>query len=331
MPNHKLGPPNALGCFAPTKTPDVFVAAIRRGGLAKMTIKADSTNVRLEPLGINPLKHDKFGNGPHPKAEIFNDGKVSPDGHFFVGNMDWQNFMTSDKEIRKHYWTMEGNNRMGPLLYRFDINNKTAVVQEEVGHHLCGNGPNWSPDGSKFYYVCSSFGEIREYNYDMATSTVKGPARTVCKFDNNWGGPGAIFDGGAVDTQGYLWFTCNGAGKIVRVEPATGKVERIIELDAKCPSSLSFGGPDMKTLFVTCMGENNRPGTDKIPNGSVCVITFEDQSIQGLPINKLNHDLYIAPAQAQKLDINVGTNKVDVTVGNKADLLKKQTLTEKQV
>jgi hypothetical protein len=128
MPSTKLGPPNALGCFHPTTTPDVFVAAVRRGGLAKMTMKADSCNVRLEPLGINPLKFEKFGKGVHPGGEIFNDGKVSPDGQFFVGNMDWVNFMTKDENIRKHYWTMGGNNKMAPLLYRFDINKKTAVV-----------------------------------------------------------------------------------------------------------------------------------------------------------------------------------------------------------
>ena len=91
MPSFKLGPGNALGCFAPTVNPNVFIAAIRRGGLAKMTIKPNSQNVKLELLGINPLK-----DGKHPPAEIFNDGKVSPDGEFFVGNMDWGNFTTKD-------------------------------------------------------------------------------------------------------------------------------------------------------------------------------------------------------------------------------------------
>jgi hypothetical protein len=124
----KHGPADTVGCFHPTNTPDVFIAAIRRGGLAKMTIKPDSSEVQVESLGINPLKFEKFGGGAHPPAEIFNDGKVSPDGHFFVGNMDWGNFMTKDEDIKKHYWTMEGNNKMGPLLYRFDISKKQAVV-----------------------------------------------------------------------------------------------------------------------------------------------------------------------------------------------------------
>ena len=75
------------------------------------------------------------------------------------------------------------------------------------------------------------------------------------KFDSDEWGRGA-FDGGAVDTQGYLWWTCNGTGKVVRLDPVSGKTERVIDLDFKCPASLSFGGPDMKTLLVTAMGKN---------------------------------------------------------------------------
>jgi sugar lactone lactonase YvrE len=50
---------------------------------------------------------------------------------------------------------MEGENAMAPLLYKIDLENNKAIPQTEVGHFLCANGPNWSPDGSKFYFVCS--------------------------------------------------------------------------------------------------------------------------------------------------------------------------------
>ena len=127
-PNFKMGAPNGLGAFYPTKTPDVFIAAIRRGGLAKMTMTADSTEVKLEMLGINPLKQEKHGGGRHPGGEYLNDGKVSPDGHFFMGTCDFPNLNTKDENIRKYFWTNEGNNTMAPYLYRFDIDKKSSIV-----------------------------------------------------------------------------------------------------------------------------------------------------------------------------------------------------------
>merc|ERR1740123_1207428 len=92
FPAYALGPPNALGSFHPTEHPDVFIAAVRRGGLAKLTIKLNSVYAEMELLGMNPLKEEFFGDGKHPVAEAFNDGKVSPDGKFFVGTCDWANF-----------------------------------------------------------------------------------------------------------------------------------------------------------------------------------------------------------------------------------------------
>ena len=156
---------------------------------------------------------------------------------------------------------------------------------------MCTNGPNWSNDGKKFYFVCSADNAIREYKYDVNTSTIKGPARVVIKFDDKWGGPGGLFDGGTVDTEGYLWWALNGAGKVIRIEPNSGRVERVIQLQAACPTSVAFGGPDYKTLMVTFMGKNPRPGTEKFPNGGVALVRFSDQSIQGVPANKLKYKL----------------------------------------
>jgi sugar lactone lactonase YvrE len=71
------------------------------------------------------------------------------------------------------------------------------------------------------------------------------------------------------------------------LDPNTGKTVKVVQLDIKCPASLSFGGPDMKTMLVTAMGKNMFPGTEGAPNGGVAVVTFSDPAIQGMPINKL--------------------------------------------
>ena len=78
--SHANQPGNAFGSFHPTQEPNVFIGAVRKGGIVKLTIRPNSCNVKVESLGINPLHDDKLGNGPHPPSEALNDGKVSPDG-----------------------------------------------------------------------------------------------------------------------------------------------------------------------------------------------------------------------------------------------------------
>ncbi len=60
------------------------------------------------------------------------------------------------------------------------------------------------------------------------------------------GGP----DGSAMDEEGCLWTAGWGAGKVVRYSP-DGRIDREIELPVTQPSSCAFGGPDLKTLYVT--------------------------------------------------------------------------------
>jgi sugar lactone lactonase YvrE len=91
------------------------------------------------------LEGESYGGGPHPASETWNDGKVSPDGHWFGGTVDNTRLIGYDNsDIMQYYWTMEGGNKIAPLLYRFDPKNKVAHVQEQVGHHICANGPTWS-------------------------------------------------------------------------------------------------------------------------------------------------------------------------------------------
>jgi sugar lactone lactonase YvrE len=40
----------------------------------------------------------------------------------------------------------------------------------------------------------------------------------------------------------------------VRVNPATGTVDVVVHLPVKCPTSCTFGGPDLDELFITTRG-----------------------------------------------------------------------------
>jgi sugar lactone lactonase YvrE len=66
-------------------------------------------------------------------------------------------------------------------------------------------------------------------------------------------------DGMTVDQEGCLWIAMWGAGTVLRFTPA-GEVVARISLPARQVSSCCFGGPDLRTLFVTTSQENYTPG-----------------------------------------------------------------------
>jgi sugar lactone lactonase YvrE len=57
-------------------------------------------------------------------------------------------------------------------------------------------------------------------------------------------------DGSAIDAEGYLWNCRFAGGRIVRFAP-DGRVDRQIELPVTNPTSCCFGGPDLRTLYIT--------------------------------------------------------------------------------
>uniref|UniRef100_UPI003C7A919F SMP-30/gluconolactonase/LRE family protein n=1 Tax=Pseudomonas veronii TaxID=76761 RepID=UPI003C7A919F len=69
---------------------------------------------------------------------------------------------------------------------------------------------------------------------------------------------GCAADGCTVDAEGCLWQALVYAGKLVRYTP-DGHVDRIIQMPVKKVTSLTFGGPNFDTLFVTSMAKPPLP------------------------------------------------------------------------
>ena len=57
-------------------------------------------------------------------------------------------------------------------------------------------------------------------------------------------------DGGAVDSEGCYWSAFYRGGKVVRLSPQ-GKLLAEYPLPAMCPTMCAFGGPDLRTIYVT--------------------------------------------------------------------------------
>lgn len=124
-------------------------------------------------------------------------------------------------------------------------------VKKWVDGLLTANGIAFSPDNKTFYYTDTPSHAIQQCDYDLATGTPSN-CRLFHQFPHGNGRP----DGAAVDSEGHYWTALYEGGRVVRLNPE-GEIVQEIAVPAKCPTMVALGGPDLKTLFITSVG--NRP------------------------------------------------------------------------
>ena len=167
---------------------------------------------------------------PHPRSifgpVVFNDGKCDRRGRFWTGTMD-----------------RETHRPLGAL-YRVDTD---FSVHRMDGGVTLSNGMGWSPDDRTMYYCDSRPGVVHAYDYDIATGGIANK-RLFIDFRERGGHP----DGCTVDAEGGLWIAEIGAGRVVRFDPS-GREVATVKLPVTRPTSVAFGGPGLRTLFVTSM------------------------------------------------------------------------------
>jgi len=95
----------------------------------------------------------------------------------------------------------------------------------------------------------------RLVNFDPVSGTPTRP-RTFA----HWSGETERPDGGAVDSAGNYWTAHYRGGKVVQLSP-TGAVLAEYPVPARCPTMCAFGGPDLRTLYVTS-ATNERPADE---------------------------------------------------------------------
>lgn len=228
--------------------------AIRKDGSGAVVAIESGFHFLDFGTGDTELIADPEPDLPHNR---FNDGKVDARGRFVAGTMD-----TFEK-------SPSGS------LYRLDPD--LSVHRLDTGI-IVSNGPCWSPDGSTFYFADSWSGEVWAYDYDLPTGTVS-HRRTFARLDTPGGG---AFDGGTVDSEGFVWHAQVFDGRLVRHTPA-GDVDRVIDMPVRKVTSVMFGGADLDILFVTSMAKPPLPQFpgDGIARGSVFAI--RGLGVTGLP------------------------------------------------
>jgi sugar lactone lactonase YvrE len=183
----------------------------------------------------NPLTGERRDHGfglPGWPAVRFNDGAPDPRGSFWIGSMR--------NNIRPDGSAGETGGTDG-ILFRADPDGRVTEWQHDVG--IC-NTVAWSPDHARFYFADSLANRISVFHYDRMTGAISEPRPFLAGF------PRGLPDGSAVDSEGFLWNCRYGGASIVRVAP-DGTVDRVIEMPAVNITNCTFGGPDLRTLYVT--------------------------------------------------------------------------------
>jgi sugar lactone lactonase YvrE len=154
----------------------------------------------------------------------FNDGRCDRGGRFWAGTMN---------DTRRE---PDGS------LYRLDPNGN---VQHIRGDLVVPNSICWSLDDRTMYLADTYRHRIYAYDYDIDS----GAATNLRIFVDATGHPGRP-DGSTVDSEGCLWNAEFAGGRVVRYAP-DGRIDRVLEMPVSQPTSCSFGGPDLATLYVT--------------------------------------------------------------------------------
>jgi len=118
-----------------------------------------------------------------------------------------------------------------------------------VGNLLTANGIAFSPRMDIFYYADTPTHAIQRCDYDLDSSVVSN-CRLFHQFPLGRGRP----DGAAVDSEGCYWTALYEGARVVRLSP-DGEILDEIPVPAKCPTMVAFGGADMKTLYITSVGD----------------------------------------------------------------------------
>jgi sugar lactone lactonase YvrE len=171
----------------------------------------------------------------------FNDGRPDALGGLVIGTMG--------NNVGPNGEAGEVEPGLGKL-YRFGSDHAFVELERGIG---IANTICWSPDLRVFYSADTLANEIRAYDYDAETGAVGASRPFFAGFER--GAP----DGSAVDADGFLWNCRYGGGCVVRVAP-DGAVERVVEVPCGNVTTCTFGGEDLRTLFITTAAAGRGPG-----------------------------------------------------------------------
>ena len=213
---------------------------------------------RLDPATgtVTPIAHPARDAGPG----AYNDGRVDRRGRLWVG------------------WITQERIESGAV-WRIDPDGRHST---QIGEIWASNGLDWSPDDRTMYFTDSKTGTVWAAEFDAETGTV-GARRAILEMPTEKGIP----DGLKVDAEGCLWVAVYLGRRILRLD-ATGKILSTIPMPVLNPTSLTFGGPDLGTLFITS-AVRRHPAADLRDQPWAGALMAMRPGVSGLPESVFGH------------------------------------------
>ncbi len=165
---------------------------------------------------------------PIPPFARLNDGKIGPDGAFWVGSMD-------ERSPR------------GPVARLFRISPDGAWREIAAGL-LTSNGLAWTADGRTMLHSDSGEGWIDAWDFDPATGEACNRRRIATPAPAVHGKP----DGAAFDAAGVYWSAGVRLGRINRYLP-DGTLLSSDPFPVPGPTMPCFAGEDLRTIVWTSL------------------------------------------------------------------------------
>lgn len=201
---------------------------------------------------------------PGAPAVRLNDGRADPLGNFWVGSM--RNNVLPNGEASE-----AGGNE--GILYRISPD---GAVTEWMHGLAISNTLCWSPDRRTFYTADTLANEFYACDFDQLTASISNRRTIFSGFEKG------MPDGSAIDAEGYIW-NCRFFGRsIVRLAP-DGTVDRVVDMPVKNITTATFGGDDLRTLYVTSASALRDEG-DRLA-GSLWALR---SPVPGLPENRVH-------------------------------------------
>lgn len=238
------------GCCAPLPGGELLLAL--RDGL----VRFHPTSGRRRRLAPPPYD---------PATERFNDGKADPQGRLWVSTIY--------------------EPRQPPLaaLYRW----AGKALTRAVGDITVGNGLGFAPDGRTMYVSDTQAHRIDAFDFDGIDGSLS-RRRVFAQFapkpaDGALSGYGGRPDGAAVDAEGAYWVAMFEGQRLLRLAPDGSLLEEW-PLPVRCPTMPCFGGPDLRTLYVTT-SRQGRPEAELASQPLAGCVLSRRVEVPGLPVN----------------------------------------------
>ncbi len=211
-----------LGCLALCEDGDLLLGM--EDGVYRYSEKTGKMTLAHKPTKI--------------KGERFNDGKVGPDGYYYVG--------TAGADFSGAFYRLYNGN-----------------LEELFDRCGCSNGIDWIDGGETMVYCDSREQRLEKFDFSADTHSLSA-RRSIMDISLELGSG----DGLTVDAEGNVWLAVWGGSCVLHINSKTGEVMDKIELPATQVSSCCFAGDDLRDLIITTaavrLDLNEQPMAGKI-------------------------------------------------------------------